>query len=90
MAEPTDADRDLARALASAAWSYQAARDFDGAVRHIAAALAEERERTQAPFLALAKHYADLCLNDMNGIRRTLHRSVSDRIYRAAGGESAS
>jgi hypothetical protein len=81
MTQPTDADRAKARELAHLARSGVGGPALREAV--IAQALADEREKAQAPFLALADHYRELCMQDQDGKRRALHRSVSDRIRQA-------
>jgi hypothetical protein len=73
VAEPTDADRDRAAGLLDLALSRAGARDAHEA---IARALADERARAVAPFLALADNIEDL--GDLDG------SSIADDIREAA------
>lgn len=92
MTEPTDADRERAmRALNyHVRWVYA---ELDASERAevdgIAVALAEQRERARAPFLA----YADKCAAigaDRKApiLKRAVNRSVAKAIRRAAGEEA--
>lgn len=77
----TEADRENAE-LISTAW--EASGQGYGALDDlIAAALAEERERARAPFLALADEYALIPRLD-HDMTRLIVRKVADRIRRAA------
>jgi hypothetical protein len=87
--EPTDVDRAKATDLAGAWWSWHAPNEVDGLRERIAQALAEERERARAPFLAYADKCAAIADDRKSSIlKRAVNRSVAQAFRRAADAAS--
>jgi hypothetical protein len=78
-------EQDRERAVQAIDPSNRQGPTWDALVEAIAAAIADERERARAPFLALASDYEELSgREDLADSHRATCRTVADRIRRAA------